>query len=348
MTFAFPGCFEKDILKNREGEHSKDFLITHFQGRSNEKLFPLGKDLPRAAVVSIGEMSVKTAHMLLPLMAAAGIRVFIKSNHERDKENLLDLNSIFRFLSSSGPSGVLFDIRIGGASPLKSIQETTVLLLSLEEICEILKISSCSVLSSQHQPLGKAFGSPYAVLEILDFLNGRGPFDVNKLVLELGTNIMRLVGASSDRNAAKKHLKAKIMRGSALDSYKKYIIAHKGNARFFDDNSLLLAGKKKRRVRSMKKGYIIRISLERLFKNRALKISLSSLGLLFLKQTGDRIKIGDVLGEIAAPQPYDTSALLRAFNESIDFSDSPPLFSPFLLETSGILRRSSGLEEIKC
>jgi len=251
------------------------------------------------------------------------------------------------FMSSillGGVDGASFDIKVGEGSFLKNSQEARSLALSLKNACDLLKINASFILSDMNQPLGQAVGNSLELREVLEVLKRKGPLDVLKLSLELGTEILLLAKKSSNRTEAKRDLKEKIIKGEALEKLKEIIEAQKGNSRIIDDYSLLSQAKNRMKILSVKKGFIHKIMMKQI-RSVCLELETSGKkptdsidtgpGLLIFKKIGEKVEKGETLAEVHFNKLENISRFDKECQGAFMISEKPPDFRPFIIERIG-------------
>jgi pyrimidine-nucleoside phosphorylase len=248
------------------------------------------------------------------------------------------------FISSillGGVNGASFDMKVGEGSFLQSLQEARSLALSLKNACNRLKISASFILSDMNQPLGQAVGNSLEVREVLEVLKGKGPLDVLKLSLELGTEILLLAKKSSNRTEAKRDLKQKIIKGKALEKLREIIEAQKGNPRIIEDYSLLPQAKNRMKILSAKKGFIHKIMMKKI-SSLCLELESAGMkptdsfdrgsGLLIFKKFGEKVEKGEALAEVHFSKLKNISRFEKESQGAFMISEKPPDFRPFIYE----------------
>lgn len=263
-------------------------------------------------------------------------------------EDILSLKDAKKFLCAiitiiliSEVSGAVFDIKVGDGTFIKNFEAARDMARSLKKICFQTNIRSSYILSDMNQPLGQAIGNSLEIIEAIEILKGKGPLDVLKIALELGTEMLLLTEKISNMTEAKKFLKSKIINGEALEKFKEIIEAQRGNARIIDDYSLLPMAKGKIKIAVQNKGYVQSIRMDRIYflakelgifrKKPAYPINHGS-GFLFFKKTGDWVEKNDVLGEVYFDNIKDRCWVEKDFREAFIISRNPPDFQPFIME----------------
>lgn len=236
---------------------------------------------------------------------------------------------------AAGIQGIVFDIKVGKSSSLKSRHEAKNFASLLERVCNRLKIRSAFLLSSLDQPLGESVGNSLEVIEAIKVLKGDGPLDLLKLSLELGLEIFLLANKSKVKTEVKSHLRRKIEEGKALKKFEEIIKAQGGNPQVIRNYFLFPRAKMRRRVYSPKKGYIHSIKTaeigylwQELTKSQQER---DRAGFLIFKKVGDWIEEDEVIAEVHLSElkPAIESQLQEAFV----LSKRPPEFKPLILES---------------
>lgn len=257
----------------------------------------------------------------------------------KDSKKLLC--TIITIILISEAKGAVFDIKVGDGTFINNVQDARNMARSLKKICFQTNIRSSYILSDMNQPLGQAIGNSLELIEALEILKGKGPLDILKISLELGTEMLLLTEKVSNRIEAKKFLKSKIINGEALEKFKEIIEAQRGNARIIDDYSILPTAEEKIKIISQKKGYIQNIKIDRIYligkelaifrKKSAYPIDHGS-GFLVQKKIGDWVEKNEILGEVYFNNNKDRSWVEKEFREAFIISRNPPDFRPFIIE----------------
>jgi len=275
--------------------------------------------------------------------------LFKKISLSKDANSWQDLrDSLLGCLMSSillcGVNGASFDIKVGEGSFLKNSKEAKSFALQLKNVCNHLRINSTFILSDMNQPLGQAVGNSLEVREVLEVLKGKGPLDVLKLALELGTEILLLAKKSLNRTEAKRDLKEKIIKGEALEKFKQIIKAQKGNPGIIDDYSLLPQAKDRLKILSPNRGFIHKIMMKQI---RSVCLELETggekpadssdhgPGLLIFKKIGEKVEKGETLAEVHFNKVKNVSWLKKESQGAFIISEKPPDFRPLIIERIG-------------
>ena len=161
-----------------------------------------------------------------------------------------------------------------------------------------------AIISDMSQPLGFAIGNALEVKEAIETLSGKGPKDLTKLVLTLGSQMVILAGKAKNTDEAKQMLLDSINNGKAIAKFKEFIQNQGGDTSIIEDTSKLPQAKYKIELPALKSGYVSRmianeigIASMLLGAGRATKDDKIDLavGIVLHKKIGDKVEKGESL-----------------------------------------------------
>jgi thymidine phosphorylase len=238
---------------------------------------------------------------------------------------------------AGGIQGIVFDVKVGEGSFLKSRPEARIFISILERVCNRLEIPSSFFLSDLNQPLGESIGNCLEVIEAVKVLKGNGPLDVLKLALELGSEMLSLAKKSKTKIIAKSNLKRKIEDGNALKKFEEIIKAQGGNPLFISAGSLLFQSKLMKRVYSPRKGYLHRVKMREInhlwYELTANEPERDRAGFLIFKKIGDRIEEDEAIAEVYLSEAGSWPVIKRQLRKAFILSKNAPDFKPFIIES---------------
>jgi len=294
----------------------------------------LSREEFQAQMLKVGSVIAR-----LPEQIASSHQKNYKFNHSSASGiDPAEIESLVLNQKSAGAiQGIVFDIKVGEGSFLKSRYEARILVSSLEKACNRLEIRPSFLLSDMDQPLGESIGNSLEMIEVANVLKGTGPLDVLKLALELGSEMLLLAKKSENRTLAKSCLKRKIEEGKALKKFEEIIEAQGGNPLLVRDYSLFARSKLRRKVYSLRKGYLYRIKtneINHLWHELApSQQERDRAGFLIFKKIGDRIEEGEALAEAHLNEPELLPMIESSLRETFVLSKIPPDFKPFIIES---------------
>ena len=209
---------------------------------------------------------------------------------------------------ASGASTIVLDVKVGDGSFMKDVNQATELAKMLVKIgknAKDFKRNVIAVLTDMDEPLGEMVGNSLEVIEAIEVLKGRGPKRFRELCEKICVELLTESGFIKDVDEASKLVKENIENGKALEKFRQMISYQGGDPRVIDDYSLLPMAKEKIEIKAKKDGYIARVE--------ALKVGVAAMllgagrenkdedvdpgvGIQVLKNVGDKVKKGDVLG----------------------------------------------------
>ena len=209
---------------------------------------------------------------------------------------------------ASGASTIVLDVKVGDGSFMKDVNQATELAKMLVKIgknAKDFKRNVIAVLTDMDEPLGEMVGNSLEVIEAIEVLKGRGPKRFRELCEKICVELLTESGFIKDVDEASKLVKENIENGKALEKFRQMISYQGGDPSVIDDYSLLPMAKEKIEIKAREDGYIARVE--------ALKVGVAAMllgagrenkdedvdpgvGIQVLKNVGDKVKKGDVLG----------------------------------------------------
>ncbi|MFW6279004.1 MAG: thymidine phosphorylase [Bacillota bacterium] len=216
-------------------------------------------------------------------------------------------SSIMSKKIAGGSAGLVLDVKVGQGAFMKQLARAEELAELMVKIGNNADIETSAVLTNMDQPLGKAIGNSLEVIEAIETLKGKGPADLEKLCLTLGSRMLMLHGRASSFQEGKEILKTTLSSGRALEQMTKIIANQSGNPDIVEDYSLFRNSEYKCEVKSEKTGYVTNLDALKIGK---LSVELGAgrekkgdqiepeAGIVLKKKYGDRIERGDSLAEL--------------------------------------------------
>jgi pyrimidine-nucleoside phosphorylase len=115
---------------------------------------------------------------------------------------------------------LVLDVKFGTGAFMKTEADARVLADSMIAVGKEMGVEVHAVLNPMSEPLGRAVGNALEVIESLECLEGRGPADLRKLVLDLSEKIAPV---------SRKELERLLDDGSARRKFDEIVTAHGGN-----------------------------------------------------------------------------------------------------------------------
>lgn len=230
---------------------------------------------------------------------------------------------------------LVFDVKFGGGSFMKSHQRSLALAESLVAVGATYGVRTSALLTDMDQPLGSAVGHANEIDESVALLEGRAPADLLEVTLALCAELVVASGVTSDSDAARVMLTGHIESGAARETLARMVSAQGGDL----DAIRPLAPATP--VAAPRAGYVTAIDAEALGlavidlgggRKRQGDTIDHSVGFTMHARVGDQVEVGqplfDILGDPAllAERPPLAAVVI---------SDQPPVPRPLIRERLG-------------
>lgn len=211
-------------------------------------------------------------------------------------------SSIMSKKIAAGADAIVLDVKTGDGAFMKTQEDAEELAHAMVRIGNHVGRKTIAIISDMSQPLGFAIGNALEVNEAIETLQGKGPKDLTKLVLTLGSQMVILAGKAKTSEKAKEMLLDAIHSGKALAKFKEFLANQGGDASIVDDLTKLPQAKYKIELPAKQSGYISRMVADEigvasmiLGAGRATKEDVIDLavGLVLHKKVGDKVEEGE-------------------------------------------------------
>ena len=245
---------------------------------------------------------------------------------------------------AAGADVVVVDIKYGRGAFMHTLAEAKGLATTCRQIGKRLGKKIYTLISGMEQPLGLAIGHTVEVQETIDTLKGKGPKDLEDLVLTLGAMAMVGAGKSATLNEGKAALAAHLQDGTALAKFRELIVAQGGEPMVLEHADLMPQPGRITMVPSPQAGYVADIDALKIAQvaklvgaGRVTKDSVIDLGVgvLLHKKIGDPIAKGETLVELYSDEKAHQEArqlLLEAFSFSDVSIEAPALIEEVVMD----------------
>ncbi|USK58685.1 pyrimidine-nucleoside phosphorylase [Peribacillus asahii] len=213
-------------------------------------------------------------------------------------------SSIMSKKIAAGADAIVLDVKTGAGAFMKTLEDSEALAHAMVQIGNNVGRQTMAVISDMSQPLGFAIGNALEVKEAIDTLKGEGPEDLTELSLTLGSYMVYLAKKASSLDEARARLTQAIQDGSALETFRKFLIAQGGDGSVVDHPEKLPQASFVYELQAKESGYVSEIVADEigtaamlLGAGRATKESEIDLavGLVLRKKIGDYVEQGESL-----------------------------------------------------
>jgi len=245
---------------------------------------------------------------------------------------------------AEGIDALVLDVKTGDGAFMADPADARALAASMTSIGRALGKPVRALLTSMDEPLGRTVGNALEVRECIDCLRDNGPADLMELSLELAAEMLLLGGVATARDAALDRCRAAITDGSALDRFRRVVVAQGGDGRVCEDPDAVLprAGRVET-VRATEAGFLARL--------RAWPVGQASMllgagrqtvesaidpaaGIVLHRKVGDPVAVGDVIAELHVNEPFATAlpAARDLLASAVEIAAAPPRPKPLILD----------------
>ncbi|MFN3192223.1 MAG: thymidine phosphorylase [Aureliella sp.] len=127
--------------------------------------------------------------------------------------------------------GLVFDVKFGSGSFMKTAGHAKELSTSLRNTAAAMGLPASSLLSSMEQPLGEMVGNACEANESIEILKGQGPRDVRELTIALAAQLLCATHTVASRDKAVTSCETNLDNGLALERFIQMIEAQGGTYR---------------------------------------------------------------------------------------------------------------------
>ncbi len=218
-------------------------------------------------------------------------------------------SSIMSKKIAAGANKIVLDVTYGSGAFMKTKERAEELAKVMTKIGKLAGRDTVCVITPMEQPLGKNVGNSLEVIEAIEFLKGNMQEDVKNVVLEIGSNMIKLAGKGDNLEENKQKMLENIQNGKALEKLKELVKIQGGDVSYIDDTNKFERAKYIMQVEATRDGTITSLEAEEIGK---LSVSLgagrmkkedkieNSVGIVLDKKIGDNVKKGNIVAYIHA------------------------------------------------
>ena len=218
-------------------------------------------------------------------------------------------SSIMSKKIASGANKIVLDITVGSGAFMKTVEEAEQLANMMIEIGKSAGKEIVCVLTDMDEPLGYAVGNTLEVIEAINFFKSKMPEDLKKVVLELGSYMLKLAGFGDDLEKNKESMLKSIESTKAFETLLKLVKNQGGDVSYINEIENFGKAEFIIPVASTHKGYVEKLNAQvvgEIANNlgagrnvKAIDID-KEVGVILRKKVGDHVKKGEILAFIHA------------------------------------------------
>ena len=218
-------------------------------------------------------------------------------------------SSIMSKKIAAGANKIVLDVTYGSGAFMKTKERAQELADTMIKIGKLANRETVAVITPMEQPLGKNVGNSLEVIEAVEALKGNIADDVKQVVLELGSNMLKLAGKGDELEENKQKMLENIQNGKALAKLKELVQNQGGDISYIEDTSKFKKAKHILPVVLESEGIIKELKAEKIGKlsvflgagriKKEEKIE-SEVGIVLNKKVGDKVRSRDIVAYIHA------------------------------------------------
>ena len=254
----------------------------------------------------------------------------------------LIVSSIMSKKIAAGADAIVLDVTTGSGAFISRYEDALKLGEIMVDIGSELGKETVAIITNMDEPLGFAIGNSLEVREAVEVLKNKGPEDLRKLCIVLGSYMLKLGGMVNSIEGGKRKLTKILEEGRAFTKFKEMVVAQGGNFQVIENPELLPVAKYCFKIKADKSGYVQRAD-SRLIgesamllgagrENKESKIDLS-VGIVLKKKMGDKVNINEDLAEIYYNDAEKLEDAKKKLLSSFTIGDKKPRKLPLILAT---------------
>jgi len=236
---------------------------------------------------------------------------------------------------AEGAKNLVIDLKVGTGAFIKKMEKAEKLGQLLMQTGKNLGQKVSVVFSNMNSPLGEYVGNALEIKECIEYLNGKQIHDIHLITKTLAVEMLLLSRIAKDRNNANEMIKNVLENGSALECFKRFIQAQKGDSRICEDTSLLPQAKFQIPIISDKRGWIKSINTQKIGyalidigagrKTIDSKLNYAA-GAYLPKKIGDFVEQNSEIGKVFCDDEKIGKSVVQKILKSYSFSASKSEF----------------------
>ncbi len=218
-------------------------------------------------------------------------------------------SSIMSKKIAAGANKIVLDVTYGSGAFMKAKEKAQELAEAMIKIGKLANRETIAIITPMEQPLGRNIGNTLEVIEAVEALNGNMQEDVKEVVLELGSNMLKLAGKGNNLEENKEKMMEYIKNGKALEKFKELVINQGGDVTYIENTEKFKKAKYIMPVVLEKNGIVKELKAEEIGK---LSVFLGAgrlrkedkiepeVGIVLNKKIGDTVIKNDIVAYIHA------------------------------------------------
>ena len=219
-------------------------------------------------------------------------------------------SSIMSKKIAAGANKIVLEVTYGKGAFMKTLEDAKLLAQKMESLGKYAGREVKSVFTPMNEPIGFAVGNTLEIIEAINFLKGKSmPEDLKRIVLEIGSYMIKLAGRGDNIEENKQKMLENINNGLAFNKLKEMVQIQGGDITYLDNIEKFEKAQYIIEVKSNKNGQISEMTAEDIGKlacflgagriKKEDKIDMS-VGIVLNKKVNDFVEQDETLATIYA------------------------------------------------
>ena len=210
---------------------------------------------------------------------------------------------------AAGAEKIVLDVTVGSGAFMQTKEEAIEISKMMKNIGNLANRETVCVLTNMNEPVGKAVGNTLEIKEAIECLKGNIPEDIKQIILELGSQIIKLAGEGDNLEENKNKILENIKNKKAYRKFLELVENQNGDISYIENPEKFQKAKHIIPVYAEKTGYIekldarkigvisVHLGAGRIKKEDGIE---HSVGILLEKKIGEKVQKGEILSYIHA------------------------------------------------
>ena len=210
---------------------------------------------------------------------------------------------------AAGAEKIVLDVTVGSGAFMQTKEEAIEISKMMKNIGNLANRETVCVLTNMNEPVGKAVGNTLEIKEAIECLKGNIPEDIKQIILELGSQIIKLAGEGDNLEENKNKILENIKNKKAYRKFLELVENQNGDISYIKNPEKFQKAKHIIPVYAEKTGYIekldarkigvisVHLGAGRIKKEDGIE---HSVGILLEKKIGGKVQKGEILAYIHA------------------------------------------------
>jgi pyrimidine-nucleoside phosphorylase len=242
---------------------------------------------------------------------------------------------------AEGIDGLVLDVKTGDGAFMPQLDDSRRLARTMVDIGRSLGKRMRALITRMDQPLGRAVGNAVEVAECVACLRGEGPDDLMDLSLELAAEMVLMSDRCESLEDAHAACRRTIGDGTALDRFRRVVIAQGGDPRVVDDTGRLASSRTRVDIPAPRSGIVQRLlarpvghatMLLGAGRSRVDSVIDPAVGVILHKKAGDAVEAGEPLCTLLVNDDSAREAALTLIRDAYTIGDGLVTVPPLIVE----------------